>query len=50
MKKVLPFIETPDHNPRGHGLDDENLRSRFAPPAEQLEFLPPSNSTLTNEF
>ncbi len=37
LRKVLPFIETRDHNPRTAGLDENNLRARFAPPAEQLE-------------
>lgn len=50
LKKVLPFIETPDHNPRAHGLDDENLRARFAAPAAQLEFFAAGATTLTNEF
>lgn len=36
IKKVGPFVETPDHNPRHYGLDDDNLRARFAPPPEQL--------------
>lgn len=50
LKKVLPFVETPDHTPRGHGLDDENLRARFAAPATQLELFSAHASTLTNEF
>lgn len=51
LKKVLPFIETLDHTPRGHGLEDENLRARFAVPAEQLElFSPQPASLLTTEF
>jgi predicted DNA-binding helix-hairpin-helix protein len=37
LKRVLPFIETIDHTSRGHGLEDENLRARFATPAKQLE-------------
>ena len=37
LKKILPFIETSDHNPRTAGLDDVNLRARFAPPPEQLD-------------
>jgi putative DNA modification/repair radical SAM protein len=50
LKKVLPFIETLDHTPRGHGLEDENLRARFAKPAEQFELFAPASTTLTNEF
>lgn len=42
LTKVLPFVETPDHNPRHAGLDDDNLRARFAPPAEQLELFAPA--------
>jgi putative DNA modification/repair radical SAM protein len=37
LKKVMPFIETIDHTPHGHGLEDENLRARFAVPGEQLD-------------
>ncbi|HET6408424.1 MAG TPA: putative DNA modification/repair radical SAM protein, partial [Chthoniobacteraceae bacterium] len=37
MKKALPFIETADHHP-GKQLDNDRLRARFAPPAEQLDF------------
>ncbi|MEO7414795.1 MAG: putative DNA modification/repair radical SAM protein [Opitutaceae bacterium] len=44
LKKVMPFIETLDHTPSGHGLDDENLRARFALPAEQLDFFTPLGS------
>jgi predicted DNA-binding helix-hairpin-helix protein len=51
LKKVMPFIEAVDHNPRGHGLEDENLRARFALPAQQLElFAPVSASSVTTEF
>jgi predicted DNA-binding helix-hairpin-helix protein len=51
LKKVMPFIETIDHTPRGHGLEDENLRARFAAPAKQLDlFATSSASTLTHEF
>lgn len=53
LKKVLPFIETSDHNPRTFGLDDENLRARFAPPPEQLDFLnqvTPEASVLTGDL
>jgi putative DNA modification/repair radical SAM protein len=42
LKKILPFIETPDHNPRTSGLDDANLRARFAPPPEQLDLFAPT--------
>ena len=53
LKKILPFIETSDHNPRTAGLDDENLRARFAPPAEQLDLfahVEPDASVLTGEL
>jgi predicted DNA-binding helix-hairpin-helix protein len=35
VKKVLPFIVTPDWRP-GKLTDGADLRARFAPPAEQL--------------
>ena len=35
VKKVLPFITTPDWRPGGL-TDSANLRARFAPPPEQL--------------
>jgi predicted DNA-binding helix-hairpin-helix protein len=46
MKKVLPFICTTDHNPARLGLDGDDLRLRFLPPAEQMElsFEPPAPS------
>ena len=51
LKKVMPFIETLDHTPTGHGLEDENLRARFAAPAEQLDlFAAQPASGLTTEF
>jgi predicted DNA-binding helix-hairpin-helix protein len=50
LKKVMPFIEAVDHNPRGFGLDDDNLRARFAVPAEQLELFAPAAGRLTTEF
>lgn len=51
LKKVMPFIETVDHTPRVHGLEDENLRARFSAPAKQLDlFAASSASTLTHEF
>ncbi|HYP15838.1 MAG TPA: putative DNA modification/repair radical SAM protein [Opitutus sp.] len=50
LKKVMPFIETADHTPRGHGLEDDNLRARFAAPPEQLDLFSPAGTTLTNEF
>lgn len=60
INKILPFVETPDHNPRAHGLDDDNLRARFAPPREQLDLFAHTASatpatavaatTLTTEF
>ncbi len=44
LKKVLPFIITADHTPSTRELDHENLRSRFAPPPEQMELaLSPSD-------
>ncbi len=50
LKKVLPFIETADHTPTAHGLDDEKLRDRFAAPAEQLDLFASAPSTLTTEL
>lgn len=53
MKKVLPFVELPDHNPRLAGLDDAHLRARFAPPPEQLELFAatgPDASVYTGEL
>lgn len=51
LKKVMPFIETLDHTPRGLGLDDDNLRARFAPPAEQLDLFTPGHAPLlSTEF
>lgn len=38
LKKCLPFIMTPDHNPIKLGLDSERLRDQFAPAPEQMEF------------
>lgn len=38
LKKVLPFIQTPDWSPGGL-TDSEHLRARFAPPPEQLALL-----------
>lgn len=49
MTKVMPFVETIDHNPRKYGLDDENLRARFRK-TEQLDLFAVTASTLTNEF
>ncbi|MBC7365774.1 MAG: putative DNA modification/repair radical SAM protein [Undibacterium sp.] len=49
LKKVMPFIETLDHTPSGHGLEDDNLRARFAAPAEQMDLFatqPASGPTL----
>lgn len=37
VKKLLPFIVTPDWRP-GRLTDAANLRARFAPPPEQLAF------------
>ena len=51
LNKVMPFIETADHTPRGQGLEDENLRARFVAPAEQLDlFAASAVSTRVNEF
>jgi predicted DNA-binding helix-hairpin-helix protein len=53
LKKVLPFVEAPDHNPRLAGLDDANLRARFAPPPEQLDLFAPAraeSSVLSGEL
>lgn len=50
LKKVMPFIETLDHHPHGSGLDDENLRARFARPAQQFELFAAAGTTPTNEF
>lgn len=46
MKKVMPFICTIDHTPARLGLDGDDLRLRFLPPAEQMElsFEPPAPS------
>jgi len=38
LKKVLPFIITKDHHPNTRELDHDNLRARFAPKPQQLEF------------
>ncbi|MGB0143945.1 MAG: putative DNA modification/repair radical SAM protein [Akkermansiaceae bacterium] len=37
LKKVLPFVIVADHYPSSRELDPDNLRSRFAPPPEQME-------------
>lgn len=37
MKKIMPFIIAADHTPTLLGLDSDSLRTRFLPPAEQLE-------------
>ncbi len=37
LKKILPFIITPDHHPNTRELDHDNLRARFAPKPKQLE-------------
>ena len=37
LKKVLPFIITPDHRPNARMLEADDLRSRFLPPPVQLE-------------
>jgi len=50
LRTVVPFIETVDHTPFRHGLDDDNLRARFAPPAEQLELFATPRAPLTPEF
>ncbi|MDF1814022.1 MAG: putative DNA modification/repair radical SAM protein [Verrucomicrobiales bacterium] len=38
LKKCLPFIITPDHNPIKLGLDSDRLRARFEPAPKQMEF------------
>lgn len=51
LKKVMPFIETIDHTPSGHGLEDENLRARYAVAPEQLDlFAPAAASVVTTEL
>ena len=53
LRKVRPFIETADHTPRSAELDDPNLRSRFAPPPEQMELFSaaePELSVTTGEL
>ncbi len=53
LKKILPFIETAGHNPRTAGLDDANLRARFAPPPEQLDLFAnaaPESSVYSGEL
>jgi putative DNA modification/repair radical SAM protein len=37
MKKAQLFLITADHNPAAYLLDSDQLRSRFLPPARQLE-------------
>lgn len=37
LKKVLPFIETPDHRPAASLLEGASLRQRFLPPPKQME-------------
>ena len=46
LKKVLPFVIVADHHPSSRELDPDNLRSRFAPPPEQMEL--DLNATTTN--
>jgi putative DNA modification/repair radical SAM protein len=53
LKKVLPFVETSDHNPRTAGLDDDQLLARFAPPPEQLDLFAmasPESSVVTGNL
>jgi putative DNA modification/repair radical SAM protein len=51
LKKALPFVETADHHPRAKELESDSLRSRFAPPPEQLDFFgAPDDSVLTGEI
>ena len=54
LRKVLPFIETPDHRPRRGELEDEGLQARLAVPAQQLELFGGSTAgagpAVTNEF
>ena len=49
LKKMLPFIETTDHTPKG--LDSDDLLARMVPPAEQLDlFATPAQVQLSPEF
>lgn len=50
LRKVMPFIETADHTPHRHGLEDDNLRARFAPPTEQLDLFATPAVALSAEF
>jgi putative DNA modification/repair radical SAM protein len=50
LKKVLPFIETPDHRPHRGELESETLHERFVAPPDQLELFSAGATTLTNEF
>lgn len=51
LRKVMPFIETADHTPHGHGLENDNLRERFVRPAEQLDlFAPRLSAGVAGEF
>jgi predicted DNA-binding helix-hairpin-helix protein len=38
VKNAQPFIHVPDWSP-GMLTDSENLRARFAPPAQQLQLI-----------
>ncbi len=51
MKKALPFIEAADHHPQPRELESDALRSRFAPPPEQMDFFQQRDpSVITGEF
>ncbi len=51
LKKALPFIETADHHPKPGELESDALRSRFAPPDEQLDFFSARDqSVITGEL
>lgn len=49
LKKVLPFVQTVDHNPHREGLDRDKILSRFTKPLEQLPLFAPS-SVLSGEL
>lgn len=50
LKKIMPFIETPDHTPRKVGPDNENLRALLAPPAMQLNLFGAQSSAFTGQM
>lgn len=48
LAKVLPFVETLDHHPRGE-LDAPRLRQQFTPAPEQLDLFAAAPPAVTNE-